>query len=582
MKNLLKSYLFMALGAISLFSCNNDDEDTLSSESFITVIPVTGASISTFRNSTVTVDILVKSSSDVTSISVNDDPVTFSAGQEVRTSYTYDVPEDGIEYELNIEAESAAGSDAAVVDVNIVPGPALAVSNLEPLMEMASDFSGVTIETLISSSDEIDTYNTLGGFQLGGSADGMGMVENEDGNFELLVNCEDHYSVVRITLDQSLRPLKGDYLLNSSVADYARQCSATMWEADIHGGSDDLFISSSETFNYTSRGIDPYMFEPNPGGNYNLPALGQYGWENNVPLPQGAYPGKTVIIGGDDDSGNFAGGAEGQVVIYVSDAGDADLAGGKVYVLRLENATSSSTESDIDFGTTYDVEFVEVTGSNVNEYDQAAADVNAFQFMRVEDLDYLKGSDEAARTVYFAVTGRGPGRGTYNDWGTGYKLELDANNPLKGKMTQILSGNTDTNNMDGNLASLQSPDNIVVTENFVYWQEDPNSFNRGHNAYIYQSDLDGENIKVFSEITINNDLIGSGASIPGDNGEYGAMIDVSDKVGEDGTFILALQPHYWTDNAYTAIDGHDLGIPPGFPGEDNQGSQVVILRNVPR
>lgn len=568
--------------AMLTISCQ-DDESSSPAESFITVVPESGATVSTFRNTTVTVDILVTSSADVTSITVNGNPVTFTSGKEVRTSYTYQVPEDGIEYTLDIEAESAAGSDEAQVDVNIVPGPALAASTLEPLMEMKSQFSNVTIETLVSTSDELDTYNTLGGFRLAGSADGMGMVENEDGNFELLVNCEDHYSVARITLDQNLRPLKGDYLLNSSVADFARQCSGTMWEADIHGGSQDLFISSSETFNYTSRGIDPYIFEPAPGADYNLPALGQFGWENNVPLPQGAYPGKTVIIGGDDDSGSFAGGAEGQVALYVSDAGDADLTGGKVYVLRLEGATAPSTEGDLAFGQTYDVEFVEVTGSNVDEYDIDAANKNSLQFMRVEDLDYGKGSDAAGRIVYFAVTGRGPGRGTYNDWGTGYKLVLDSDNPLKGELTQIISGNTaGHNNEDGNIDQLQSPDNIVVTENFIYWQEDPNSFDRGHNAYIYQTDLNGGNVKVFCEFLVNNDLVGPGVSLPGDNGEYGAMIDVSDKVGEEGTFILALQPHYYTNNDFQALDGHDLGIPPGFPGEDNQGSQIVILRNVPR
>jgi hypothetical protein len=48
--------------------------------------------------------------------------------------------------------------------------------------------------------------------------------------------------------------------------------------------------------------------------------------------------------------------------------------------------------------------------------------------------------------------------------------------------------NTDTNNKDGNVALLQSPDNICVTENFIYFQEDPNSVEINA-AYIYQSNL---------------------------------------------------------------------------------------------
>ncbi|MGS0527719.1 hypothetical protein ACU8V7_23570 [Zobellia nedashkovskayae] len=70
----------------------------------------------------------------------------------------------------------------------------------------------------------------------------------------------------------------------------------------------------------------------------------------------------------------------------------------------------------------------------------------------------------------------------------------------------MISGNTDTNNMDGNLPELQSPDNITVTENFVYLQEDPNSFDRNHSAAIYQTDLNGNNVKTVLELLIRNDL----------------------------------------------------------------------------
>jgi len=581
MKNLLKSYLFMALATISLFSCNEESGPD-AAEQFVTILSDQGPVTQGFRNTEIELDLFIQASSEINTVTANGNPV--SINNDGRGTYTFSIPSDdivGSEYPIEVVVNTADGSTITrtPVTVQLIPGPALESSSIDALATVFSEFSNISVEALVSSTDVLDTYNSVGGFQLGGSADGMGMVENADGNFELMVNCEDHYSVVRITLDQDLKPLKGDYLLNSSVADFARQCSATMWEADIHGGSQDLFISASETFNYTSRGINPYLETPEPAANYNLPALGQYGWENNVPLPEGAYAGKTVVIGGDDDSGSFAGGAEGQVAMYLSEAGDADLSGGNVYVLRLEGATSSSTEGDLNFGQTYDVEFVEVEGSNVDEYDVASAAANSLQFMRVEDLDYGKGSDEAGRTIYFAVTGRGPGRGTYNDWGTGYKLELDADNPLKGQLTQIVSGNTNTNNMDGNMDLLQSPDNIVVTENYVYWQEDPNSFDRGHQAYIWQTDLDGNNAKAVLQIDINSDLNTTGSSF---SGEFGAMIDISDKVGEDGTFLLALQPHYWRDDAYSAIDGHDLGIPPGFPGEDNQGSQVVILRNVPR
>lgn len=455
-------------------------------------------------------------------------------------------------------------------------------SNLEPLITTFESFSNVEVTTLLSSSDTLLTSDGTQTFILGGSADGAGMVKNRaTGNFEFLVNLEDHYSVARITLDRDLKPLSADYLLNSGVSDFARQCSGTMWEAEIHGGSEDFFISSSESFHFVSKRIDPFTRTPNPTSTERLTALGQFAWENNVPLPKKAYFGKTVIVGGDDDS-SFS---EGQLCLYYSTHGNADFEGGKVYVLKLAGATESSTEEDLDFGVTYDVEFVEIpNGASLtkDEMETASVEANSLQFMRVEDVDYGKGSLRAFQTVYFAVTGRGPGRGTYNDWGTGYKLELNPFSPLKGKLTQIISGNTPGfNKGDGNISQLQSPDNIVVTKNYIYWQEDPNSFDRGHQAYIWQTNLNGENAQPVLQIDLNEDLNRDGDTF---SGEFGAMIDVSDKVHEDGTFILSLQPHYWEDVKFEGVDGHVVD-PDAFPGndrEDDQGSQLVILRNVPR
>jgi hypothetical protein len=214
----------------------------------------------------------------------------------------------------------------------------------------------------------------------------------------------------------------------------------------------------------------------------------------------------------------------------------------------------------------------------------ACIDAGASAFMRVEDVDYQKGSDENGRNLYFAVTGRGPGRDTYNDWGTVYKLQLDEESPLTGKLTQVISGNTDTNNMDGNLAELQSPDNICVTENFIYTQEDPNSFDRGHSAYIYQSDLNGNNTKVVLEFVIRQDLDPTGST--GFSGEYGSLEDISDKVGIAGTFLLNLQPHYWESPDFQNVDGHDMRTRPDAidsgAREDDQGGQIVILQGLPR
>ncbi len=464
-------------------------------------------------------------------------------------------------------------------------------SNTDALVTTFPGFNNVKVSSLLSSTDVLTTASG-GSFQLGGSADGAGAVLNSDGNIAMMVNCEDHYSVVRVILDpETLEPIQGDYMLNSGVNEFSRQCSGTMWESAIHGGSEDFFISSSENWNLQSKRID-IEETPNPTANDDrFVEWGRFNWENNVPLPAGAYSGSTVVIGGDDDSS----GSEGQIALYYSQNGDADLTGGKVYVLRRVGATAVETEEDLDFGVEYDVEFVEIPNAaslTYAETEQACVDALSLQFMRVEDVDYGKGSDADGRTVFFAVTGRGPNRGTYNDWGTGYKLVLDDANPLTGKLTQIISGNTDTNKMDGNMPFLQSPDNICVTDNYIYWQEDPNSFDRGHQAYIWQSDLNGNNIVPVLQIDYNEalDIVDGSLRAPdGLNGEFGALFDMTDKVtNANGTvFALMLQPHYWEEERFEGIDGHVRTVfdgvdQPGGGREDDQGSQIVILEGLPK
>lgn len=504
-------------------------------------------------------------------------------------------PEDGIDGRDGIDGvdgrDGVDGQDGADGQ-DFVPSTSIFEdkSNLEPLVAIKPQFSFVKAYSLLSSSDVLPN-----GFRLVGAQDGAGFLEdpNSDG-FIYVSNAEDDYAVSRIFLDKDLNPISADWLLNSGVADFARQCSGTMWEAAIHGGSQDLFLSASESFHYDVKGIDPYIAIPTPTADFGLDALGEFSWENAVPLPKDTYPGKTVILGGDDDSSN----SEGQVILYYSENGDADLTNGKIYVLRFKQVSdgvggvqdvapnTGYNEGDLDFGVSYDIEFVEiVNGASLTKDEMEDANVAAFAsaFMRVEDVDYQKGNSTNARNVFFAVTGRGPGRGTYNDWGTAYRLELDAASPLTGKLTQIISGNTDTNNMDGNLAELQSPDNITVTENFIYLQEDPNSFNRGHSAYIYQTDLNGKNANVVLELIVRQDLAPGGTDL---SGEYGALVDISDKVGIPGTFLLNVQPHYWLSDDFKNADGHNIetnaaAIALGAR-EDDQGGQIVILKGLPR
>jgi hypothetical protein len=56
-------------------------------------------------------------------------------------------------------------------------------------------------------------------------------------------------------------------------------------------------------------------------------------------------------------------------------------------------------------------------------------------------------------------------------YGRVYKLNLDANNPLVGTLEVILMEMTVPE-----LQEIQNPDNICVTKNYVYVQEDANGY----------------------------------------------------------------------------------------------------------
>ena len=66
-----------------------------------------------------------------------------------------------------------------------------------------------------------------------------------------------------------------------------------------------------------------------------------------------------------------------------------------------------------------------------------------------------------------------------------------------------------------------------------------------------------------------SDLAPSGST--GLSGEYGALTDISDKIGEPNTFMLNLQPHYWESD-----DFKSTALP------HNEGGQIVLLKGLPR
>lgn len=468
-------------------------------------------------------------------------------------------------------------------------------SKTPSLLFLNRDVPGIQEYRLVGSDD---TLSQSPSFVFGGSADGLGLLKNGDGTFTIVTNHEDNFAVSRVTLDQTFKPVKGEYLMNSNAGIW-RLCSGTLAVPEIHGFGPVYLTCGESGEESLTHAINPFASPVRDtllteATSYTLAkGLGRWNAENAVPLPKEAYPGKSVIIIGDDDSGP----AGGQVAMYIGNTGDLD--GGNLYVLKRTDNEYRETKMPAN-GTTFPVEFVQIanhktlTGAQINATCQT---LNSIRFGRTEDVDYRKGSVEAGREIYFTVTGQdvtGVNADTSRTkYGRVYRLVLNPTNPLAGTLECILDGD---NKAVANVARVfYDPDNICVTNDYVYIQEDPNGYAPSgnpsrHDAQIYQYDIETRNMVILT--TLNHKRNGSAnpdsakfnqnstatayaASSTG-SWEFGAMIDVSKELNSDNTFLVALQPHTWRGNKYRGVDGGTLRK------NEFQASLLVLLKNVPR
>lgn len=235
-------------------------------------------------------------------------------------------------------------------------------------------------------------------------------------------------------------------------------------------------------------------------------------------------------------------------------------------------------------GTGYDVEFVEIPNASTltgRQLQLAAVGLNSIRFGRVEDLDYGKGNAASNRDIYFNVTGQAT-TGANADfsrtkYGRVYKLSLDATNPLAGRIECILDGD---NRTTGKAKDFQNPDNILVTQNYVYIQEDANSYgDETHDAYIYQYNIATKELKKVFELDHRRTATDAakynvGGTSTFGSWEYGSMIDISDIISVPNTFMLCIQPHTWRGDKYKGVDGGSVR-----PTE-NQASQILIIKGL--
>jgi secreted PhoX family phosphatase len=440
-------------------------------------------------------------------------------------------------------------------------------SNAESFITVDPAFaSAVSAYTLISSSDTIPGSS---GFMYGGAPDGQGFMKNPDGSGYIMVtNHENAWAISRVFLDKKMNPMKGEYILNGDGGMF-RLCSGTLATPEEHGFPKLTFLSTGESNdNAMTQAIDPLAPADPKNQSRIKPALGKFSGENAVPLPKNAYSGKTVILLG-EDAGN------GQVYMYVSGA-VGDLDNGKLYALKRTNG--DQIEKDMTKGNTYDVAFAEVpnakslTGAEIEGLNST---LKSLQFGRVEDLDYRKGGGDNSREVYFSVTGVG-GQPEKTLWGRVYRLKLKENDPLSGTLEVIEDGDLNPGK------DLINPDNLCVTTNYVYIQEDGDSYmpQATHNSLVWQYDIASGTKKRMIDMK-NQTLAGTKYNPTNDKRpglwEYGAMTDISDVTGEPGTFLLNVHAHTWEEGDRFANPSKASSTQPY-----KSGGQTLLLKGVPR
>jgi hypothetical protein len=441
-----------------------------------------------------------------------------------------------------------------------------------PLVKKLPGFEYLKITSVIGSDDTLELSPN---FRFGGSADGAGLLK--DGNYyQLIVNHEDNFSVSRITLDKKLKPVKGEYILNSDGGQW-RLCSSTLATPKVHGFGP-LYLTCGESgVESRTHAINPLASAYEASQSREKEAFGRWSAEQALPLPKDAYKNKTVILIGDDDSGAKG----GQVAMYVGAQGDLD--NGSLYMLKRDDGKQAERGVDgMEMGKKYAVSFVKIknhktlTGAEIN---QKVDELKGIKFGRVEDLDYRKGGKANSREIYFNVTGQ-DNSGANADYsrtkyGRVYKLTLDENDPTDGMLELVLDGD----DKNGIAKTFQNVDNICVTENFVYTQEDPNGYgDETHDSYIYQYNIHTKELKKVLELDHRRgtaDEAKYGVSSFGD-WEYGAMIDVSEETGLMDAFMICIQPHTWRGEKYRNPDGGSKRI------NEDQASQVILVKGLPK
>jgi secreted PhoX family phosphatase len=416
---------------------------------------------------------------------------------------------------------------------------------------------GVKFTSILTAGDSV------AGYGMAGTPDGLGIYDNNNGTFTMLVNHEfvpaagvvhAHGAkgafISKWTINKSdLSVISGSDLIqnvqlyNTGAGTYTlfapadttsrkafnRFCSADLpavsafYNAATGLGTQERIFMNGEESGNEGRAFAHVATGANAGTTWELPALGKFSWENAVASysPQD----KTIVAGLDDST-------PGQVYIYIgnktnagSEIEKAGLTNGKLYGVAVQGLTTEVNGSFpaantpftlVDLGNVKDS-----TGSSIQNRSVALGVTN---FLRPEDGAWDPGNPN---DFYFATTNAitSPSRL--------WKLHFDNINTPEagGNITAVLDGTEGPKMMDN--ITIDNYGHILIVEDV------------GGNAHLgktWQYTIATDQLKLIGSHDSTRFLNG-GVNFLTQDEEASGVIDAEPVLGK-GNFLIVDQAHY--------------------------------------
>lgn len=432
------------------------------------------------------------------------------------------------------------------------------------------------------------------GYRMVGIPDGMGLFDNGDGTFTVLMNHElgRTSGVTRahgttgafvskwVFRKDTLAVVAGADLIQrvkfydkalgtwrdavGAERSFDRFCSADLpavsafFNATTGKGTQNrIYLNGEETGN-EGRAMAHIVTGPDAGTSYDWPHAGKASWENSLACP---FPQDKTIVIGDDDS------TPGLVFVYVgtkqstgNDVEKAGLFGGKLFGVKVDgmatepNTAFSKAQRTVPFSL---IEYTSPTLKTGSELKTIATGAGITFFNRPEDGAW----NPSDLSEFFFVTTNGFGAATpCRLWRLKFK---DITNPEAGGTLELMWDGS----FDGD-GTARMFDNMTINRTGqILINEDPG--NQTYVARIHSFDIAKRTLK---SIAIHNPTFfqtGSGSNFLTQDEESTGIIDASDVLGTPDTYLFNVQAHY----AATAANS-----PTGAnPAELVEGGQLLIL-----